>query len=166
MYGSNYTGIINFPTTYGTMLIRILVIQNTTADLNIVHNYQAGYSISSTPRLITQPSTPTVPTITAVLNNATTNVSSASDVLTFLAAIASYNQPEVLSARFRAASILGYAGLNSGGYYTKPNGVNLTQAYADAMLTYTNVSGLAQNLYMPGNGWQLSIPSYEVRPSE
>ena len=37
---TKYAGVVNLPTTYGTILIRYLVLQNTTSDLNIIQKYQ------------------------------------------------------------------------------------------------------------------------------
>lgn len=162
VYGSKYQGLVNFPTTYGTMLIRILVKQNTTEDLDIVHRYQSQYTIEPTPRKVTQPGNSTSSSIVQTLNNVTTNVTSALPVLEFLAKIASFNQPEVLSDRYRVASILGLAGI-SNGRYVRPEVVNLTRAFEDAVSTYTNITSAPENINESlGNGWQLSNPPFEV----
>lgn len=156
-----YEGAINYPTTYGTILIRILVKQNTTEDRDIVHGYQSQYSITPAPRTKMQPGTPSVPTVSTILNNATTNVTTASAILGVLAQIASYNQPEILAERYKVASILGLAGLVNG-KYTMPPSVNITKAYEDAISTYTNITSRLQNINEVGNGWQLGISAFEV----
>lgn len=109
------------------MLIRILVLTNTTEDLNIIHGYQRDYNISSTPRTLSQPKSLQAPKLTLDLLNGT--LSSPSQLLSLLARIAPYNQPEILSERYRVASILGQAGLVNGHYYPA-TGVNITQSYA------------------------------------
>jgi hypothetical protein len=47
---TKYAGIVNLPTTYGTILIRFLVLQNTTSDLNITQKYQNASSLTEIPR--------------------------------------------------------------------------------------------------------------------
>lgn len=153
---TQYQGVVNYPTTYGTILIRILVKQNTTDDLNIVHGYQSQYSITP----IQRSTGDCAPTVSNILNNATISVNDPLTILNVLAKIASYNQPEVLSERYKVASILGFAGLVNG-QYIQPSGVNLTKAYADAQDTYNTISSEAKNINQVGNGWQLSIDSFE-----
>lgn len=143
------------------MLIRILVKQNTTADLNIIHGYQNTYNLTATPRTLTQPNSLQAPTLTLpVLNNGTLAGSPALQILQLLAKIAPFNQPEILTERYRVASILGQAGLVNGQYYP-PTGVNLTQAYAIANATITDIVTDPANINYVGNGWQLSITPFE-----
>jgi len=143
------------------MLIRILVKQNTTADLNIIHGYQNAYNLTATPRTLTQPNSLQAPLLTLpFLNNGTLAGSPALQILQLLAKIAPFNQPEILTERYRVASILGQAGLVNGQYYP-PAGVNLTQAYAIANATITDVVTDPNNINYVGNGWQLSVVPFE-----
>jgi len=143
------------------MLIRILVKQNTTADLNIIHGYQNTYNLTATPRTLTQPNSLQAPQLTlSFLNNGTLAGSPALQILQLLAKIAPFNQPEILTERYRVASILGQAGLVNGQYYP-PAGVNLTQAYAIANATITDIVTDPANINYVGNGWQLSITPFE-----
>jgi hypothetical protein len=151
-----YQGIVNYPTTYGTMLIRLLVLTNSTQDLEIIHGYQKAYNISSTPRTLSQPNSLQAPKLTLDLLNGT--LSQPAQLLSLLARIAPYNQPEILSERYRVASILGQAGLVNGHYYA-PLGVNITQSYAIANATITAIVTDPSNINYVGNGWQQSIPA-------
>lgn len=47
---THYQGIINVPTTYATMLIRILVKQNTTEELEEIRGYQNASSLVNVTR--------------------------------------------------------------------------------------------------------------------
>lgn len=46
---AKYEGIVSLSTTHDTMLIRLLVRQNTTQDLNIIHAYQNASSLTPIP---------------------------------------------------------------------------------------------------------------------
>ena len=56
---STYQGIVNLPTTYGTMLIRLLVRHNTTEELNTLHTYQNASHLAPVHRkAVNAPATP------------------------------------------------------------------------------------------------------------
>jgi len=145
-----YTGYINFPTTYGSLWNRILVRQNTTADLDIVHSYQRNISITPVPRQISQPGTLPAPPLTAELF--ASNKTGTAKLLDLLARFAQFNQPEVLSDAYRVASILGLAGL-AGGVYTPPAGVNLTQVVGAVSANAGLTTSTPKDTLVLGNGW-------------
>lgn len=55
---SPYQGYVNLPTTHGTMLIRLFVKQNTTADLSVLHAYQNASSLVEISRSVTRAASP------------------------------------------------------------------------------------------------------------
>lgn len=142
------------------MLIRILVKQNTTADLDIIHGYQNAYNLSATPRTLSQPNSLQAPALTNSILNSNPTGPPPQQLLQLLARIAPYNQPEILTQRYRVASILGQAGIVNGEYYP-PLGVNITQAYAIANATVTAIVTNPSNINYVGNGWQLAITPFE-----
>ncbi len=159
-----YQGVINFPTTYGTLLVRILLRHNTTEDLAVVNRYQYGISITTTPRTIQQPNVVQAPPLTSALLSTDTSKSMNERILELTAKLAPYNQPEVFSDRYHVASTLGQAGL-AGGVYRQPPGVNL-----DAAAIAANAIVLAEvedprTLDSVGNGWILQKPQYAVSMS-
>ena len=158
--GSEYQGYVNFPTTYGTMLIRILVKYNNTENLKIVHKYQSEYAINPIARVTTQSNTPAVPNVKKIFANGTRTISTASDILTLLAQVASFNQPELYSERYSVASILGLAGLVNGTYTTPPE-VDLDSAFAAANAAINTTITSPANVNNVGNDWQLAYPSAE-----
>ncbi|KAI9892436.1 MAG: hypothetical protein M1814_001393 [Vezdaea aestivalis] len=156
---SKYQGIVNAPTTYGTILIRLLLKYNTTENINSVRRIQNATRLVPVPRTIQQPETLKVSEFNGALINNSLTGTPPEQLLQLLSRIASSNQPEVASERFRTANILGQAGL-VGGTYQRPSGVNTTLAYAIANATinkYINDTRLIQQL---GNGWRLSPPAY------
>lgn len=146
-----YAGIVNYPTTYGTVVGRILVLQNTTADLDIVHSYQSGVKIRTTPRTLTS-QLPQAPPLTKALVDTSNITTPALKALTLLARIGQYNQPEVAADRYRVGSILGQAGINNG-IYRQPAGVNVTSAAALADSTTASIFKAPSNLNIASNGW-------------
>jgi hypothetical protein len=56
--GTQYAGIVNLPTTYGTLLIRLLVLQNTTSDLSIIRAYQNASILTPINRATTKAPSP------------------------------------------------------------------------------------------------------------
>jgi hypothetical protein len=148
-----YVGIVDYPTTYGTLLVRILVEANTTADLNKVHKYQNAIKLVTTPRTISQPYTLPAPALTSALlsSNATTSFAK---LLDLLARFAPTNPPIVLSDAYRVASTLGLAGL-TGGVYTAPSGINTTAIIAASNASIAAVARTAANQQLLGNGWSV-----------
>lgn len=146
-----YAGIVNVPTPYASIWNRILVRKNDTADLDIVHGYQAGISLTSTPRVVTQPGTLPAPPLTA--SSFDTNATSPYvKLLELLARFAPFNQPEVLSDQYRVASVLGLAGL-AGGVHNAPVGLNISQAVAAINSSRSLVTSTPQDTIVLGNGW-------------
>lgn len=163
-----YQGIINFPTTYGSLLVRILLRHNTTEDLAVVNKYQDEISITTTPRTIQQPNMVQAPPLTSALLSTDTSKSMNERILELTAKLAPFNQPEVFSDRYHVASTLGQAGL-AGGVYRQPPGVNLAAAAIAANATVLAEIQDPQTLNPVGNGWILQKPQYAVsnfqRPS-
>ena len=148
-----YKGVVDYPTTYGTLLVRILVRGNSTAELATVHKYQAGIGLQAVPRTTTQPYTLPASSLTAALLQS--NASSApAQLLDLLARFAPFNGPEILSDTFRVGSTLGLAGL-AGGIYNQPPSVNLTAISASAATSIAAVASLPSNIVPLGNGWSV-----------
>lgn len=62
---SLYQGVVNLPTTYGTMLIRLLVLHNTTEELATLHAYQNASRLVSLNRTTPQANISTTPKLTS-----------------------------------------------------------------------------------------------------
>ncbi|KAJ4364804.1 hypothetical protein N0V95_000648 [Ascochyta clinopodiicola] len=159
---TKYAGVVNLPTTYGTVLIRFLVLQNTTSDLNIIQKYQNASSLTEVPRKVSNAPSP--------LNNATLSslapngsllgIDTPAKLLDFASRFVIYNQPEVASERQRVAGILGQAGVY-GGIYSPPTGVNLTQAARIANSSITADVTNPANVRKQSNDWQVSTEAYQ-----
>ena len=162
---SAYQGVVNFPTTYGTSLIRLLLKQNTTANLDVVHRIQNETSLVTIPRQFSQQGSllPAAPAFTSALINGSLTGSSVQQRLQLLARVAAYNQPETLADRYRVANILGLAGI-VGTNYTKPADVNLTQAWIIASNTINAFVADPANIQYVGNDWQISPYKLSVSP--
>ena len=143
---------MNSPTTYGTLLIRLLLKYNTTANLDIVHQIQNQTKLVQVPRVIQQPYTLAAPRFTGSLINDSLTGTPPEQLLQLLSRIAANNQPERLSERYRIANILGQAG------------VNITQAYAIANNTIQKYITDPNTINFVGNNWQLQKPAYSVSP--
>ncbi len=159
-----YQGIVNFPTTYGTLLVRILLRHNTTEDLAVVNKYQDEISITTTPRTIEQPYMVQAPPLTSALLSTDPSKSMNERILELTAKLAPYNQPEVFSDRYHVASTLGQAGL-AGGVYRQPPGVNLAATAIAANATVLAEVEDPRTLDPVGNGWILQKPQYAVSMS-
>ena len=150
---SGYQGVINFPTTYGFLLGRILLRNNST-DLDIVHSYQAGTQVSLVNR--SNSVGPAPPPLTLDLLTDSLTGSAPEQLLQLTARLSQYDPPEVLDENSNVTAILALAGINNG-TYTQPPAVNLTAAVEGVEL------GLYQDLTNPahvqgfGNGWQQFI---------
>lgn len=143
------------------MLIRILLLHNTTEDLNAVHGYQNASSLANVTRAASiQNNTSPAPRLESLaLNGSLLGISTPAHQLEFAARIIPYTQPEVYSERFRVASILTNAGLYDGQYNS--TAVNLTEAAVIANASITADVQSPAHIRSQGNGWQLSIPSYQ-----
>ncbi|KAE9963318.1 hypothetical protein BLS_009419 [Venturia inaequalis] len=158
---SAYAGIVNLPTTHGTMLIRLLVLQNTTADLNIIHGYQNASTITPIQRNVTLAPSPAGNISSLAPNGTLLGINSPEKLLTFASRFIEYNQPELLSERQRVAGILGAAGIYNGHNYAPETGVNLTYASRIANASIATDVNNSSHIRNQGNGWQLSIASYQ-----
>lgn len=159
---TKYAGVVNLPTTYGTILIRFLVRENTTADLNIIQRYQNASALTEIPRAVSlAPSPPANVSISSLApNGSLLGIDTPTKLLDFASRFVLYNQPEIASERQRVAGILGQAGIYSGAY-TPPSGVNLTQAAQIANSSITADISLPSNIRFQTNDWQLSTTAYQ-----
>ncbi|MCJ1387052.1 hypothetical protein MMC17_010181 [Xylographa soralifera] len=163
---SRYRGVVDFPTTYGSILIRILLRDNTT-DVPIVQAIQKQISVFSVERC--DSSRPQAPTLTPALLNSSLNTTTAAllfpgsldattvvQLLNLTARLSAYDPPENTSETSSVNGQLALAGLHYG-IYTPPAGTNLTLAslLADKSLT-TSIQ--APSLYKSfGNNWRTFI---------
>ena len=159
---TKYAGIVNLPTTYGTILIRFLVLQNTTSDLNIIQKYQNASSLTEIPRKASHaPSPPNNASLASLApNGSLLGIDTPEKLLDFASRFVLYNQPELASERQRVAGILGQAGIYSGSY-TPPSGVNLTQAALIANASITADVTNPVNIRKQSNDWQISTEAYQ-----
>lgn len=98
------------------MLGRILVRQNNTEDIATIRNYQDQTILKTIPRNLSQPFTAQAPRLSRALIDTSNATSRVTGYLNLLAKIGPFNQPDVLSDRYRVASTLGLAGLANGLY--------------------------------------------------
>ncbi|KAB2099642.1 hypothetical protein AG0111_0g12224 [Alternaria gaisen] len=147
---SGYKGIISYAATYGIMLGRILVRQNTTEDIATIHNYEDQTFLKTVPRTLSQPSIAQAPRLTRDLIDTSNATDRVTGYLELLAKIGQFNQPEVLADRYRVASKLGLAGI-ADGVYIPPQTVNLTAATIAANASIS--AAYSQNLIDVGNNW-------------
>ncbi|KAI9871211.1 MAG: hypothetical protein M1830_003194, partial [Pleopsidium flavum] len=155
--GGKYEGIVNFPTTYGSLLIRILLRNNGT-DLNIVHSYQAQISLSPVNRTALSLSKPVAPSLSVDLLNGSLTGSPPQQLLQLTARLSPYNQPELRSEVSNVSRILELAGLR-GGSYNQPAGVNLTEAEEVATLSISNDLTKAESREYFNHGWLQFVPA-------
>ncbi|KAH7088843.1 hypothetical protein FB567DRAFT_619633 [Paraphoma chrysanthemicola] len=151
---AKYAGVNNLPTTHATILIRLLVRENTTADLNIIQRYQNASALREIPRAVSYaPSPPANSSLSSLPpNGSLLGIDSPAKILAFASQLASERQ--------RVAGILGQAGVY-GGYYTPLPGVNLTLAAQIANSSLTADIIRPENIRFQSNDWQLSIPEYQ-----
>ncbi|KAF2026382.1 hypothetical protein EK21DRAFT_74358, partial [Setomelanomma holmii] len=159
---TKYAGVVNLPTTHATVLIRLLVRENTTADLNIIQRYQNASALTEVPRAVSYaPSPPTNSSLSSLApNGSLLGIDSPAKLLDFASRFVLYNQPELINERQRVVGILGQAGVY-GGSYTPPSGVNLTLAAQIANSSITADINRSQNIRYQTNDWQLSIQEYQ-----
>ncbi|QIX02319.1 hypothetical protein AMS68_007836 [Peltaster fructicola] len=151
---AEYQGIVNLPGSYATMLIRLLLISNTTSDLTAVHKIQNATSLATVRRA--EVSVAPVLTSTA-LNGSFLGISSPARQFEFAARLVPYSQPIVRSDTYRVATILARAGLYNGHYH--PQAVNLTQAANIANASIT--ADITQHVRDEGDGYQLQTVAYQ-----
>jgi hypothetical protein len=147
---SAYKGVISYATTYGIMLGRILVRQNTTEDIATIRNYEDQTLLKIIPRILSQPFTAQAPRLSRDLINTSNATNRVTGYLDLLAKIGQFNQPDVSSDRYRVASKLGLAGI-ADGIYSPPSGINLTAATIAANASIS--AAYSQNLIEVGNNW-------------
>ena len=157
---NKYAGIVNVPTTHGTMLIRFLVRQNTTADIDIIHGYQNASRLTEIPRAASIAPSPSGNLSSLAPNGSLLNIFTPEKLFNFAAKFVPYNQPEIFSERQRVAGILGQAGIYDG-VYTPQTGINLTVAAQIANASITADISNPAHIRQEGNDWQLSIPEYQ-----
>ncbi|KAH8676446.1 hypothetical protein BGZ60DRAFT_402643 [Tricladium varicosporioides] len=149
-----YAGIINSPTTYGFILIRILLL-NRGSDIDMVKAYQIAFNTELVERNYTSPPQP--PALTVGLLAQGLSGSNEEKVLQLTARLAPYNPPEEVEMIGNVTRILELAGLKNG-TYTQPADTNLTDATAVARLSVRAElmkPYLQQNF---GNNWHQLIP--------
>lgn len=157
---STYRGVVNLPTSYGTMLIRYLLFSNTTADLDKIHAYQNASSLTNITRAAGAANF-TTPTLISLAPNGTfSGIDSPDKLLNLSAKLVPYNQPENYTDRYRVDTTLARAGVYNG-YYTAQTGINLTLAAAIANATITNDTNNPANIRQQGNDWELSTVAYQ-----
>ncbi|KAI4659432.1 uncharacterized protein J4E78_005860 [Alternaria triticimaculans] len=147
---SRYEGVISYATTYGIMLGRILVRQNTTEDIATIRSYQDQTFLKTTLRNISQPFTAQAPRLSRDLIDTSNATDRVTGYLELLAKIGQFNQPDVISDRYQVASKLGLAGI-ADGIYSPPRTVNLTAAIIAANASIS--AAYSQNLIDVGNNW-------------
>ena len=139
------------------MLIRYILLQNSTSELNTVHAYQNASSLTNTTRATSY----LTPELTSLAPNGTfSGIDTPAKLLNLSAALAAYNQPENYTDRYRVTSYLALAGLYNGRYHA-PNGLNLTQAAVIANASISADIADPAHIRPQGNNWQLSVPQYQ-----
>ncbi|EME49349.1 hypothetical protein DOTSEDRAFT_119116 [Dothistroma septosporum NZE10] len=155
-----YQGVINVPTTYATMLIRILIKQNTTEELDEVRGYQNASSLVGVARSFVSGSNPSeyAPPLTSLAPNGTfLGVDSLDKQLKLAAKLVPYNQPANYTERDRVSSALALAGIYNGAY-NSPQGLSLTLAGVIANSSITQATVEAENLRRESNNRVLQRP--------
>lgn len=159
---TRYKGIVNLPTTYGTILIRFLVLQNTTSDLDIIQGYQNATSLvevsRKTSRALSPPNNASLSSLAP--NGSLLGIDTPAKLLDFASRFVLYNQPELQSERQRVAGILGQAGIYDG-RYSAPAGVDLNQAAQIANSSITADVTNPTNIRKQSNDWQVSTEAYQ-----
>jgi hypothetical protein len=149
---SQYVAHINSPSTYGILLIRWLV-QNASV-YEAVYNYQDGTEATTTPRVS---STQTFPTLENIQQQNITGPP-AVEVLNLLSAFEFGNPPELAPQTKLVADELAAAGI-SNGTYTPPSGINLTLANNTALFGAAAAAAAPGAFVTLGNGWSMVTPN-------
>lgn len=143
------------------MLIRLLLLSNTTSDLNIVHTYQNASNLTPINRTTPSWVTGQAPSLNSTsLNGSFLGIDSPTKQFTFAAKLVQYNQPENYTDRYRVATILARTGLYNGEYHPQ-SGINLTQAAVIANKSITADVTSPSHVRNEGNEWLLFTPSYQ-----
>jgi hypothetical protein len=159
--GEEYQGIVNMPSTYGTILARLLVLHNTTEDASILQGYQNATRLTPILRSKALKAANPAPDMKDLaLNGSFLGINTLAQQLEFAAKIVPYAQAVPHSDRFRVASILSQAGLYDG-HYRQPAKLNLTHVGVVANSTITLERQTSQAIQDQGNGWTLQRPSYQ-----
>ena len=161
-----YLGVISFPTTWGSMMIRIVNFNNGT-DLEAVLQIESQIEIKP----VSRPGPPSGPALTpetlqgsSTLNEAALkspwglDTNDATAILTLMAAIEEYNGLENGSDNDAVKEMLGAAGL-SGGVYAPPPRLNMTLA---SLIIEKNTSTalLTPSYHINlGNSWTNLVPA-------
>ncbi|KAF1989743.1 hypothetical protein K402DRAFT_410857 [Aulographum hederae CBS 113979] len=127
-----YLGFVNFQTTYGLVLPRIL-LRNNSSDLDVVHQIQAGIKVEQVPRKGCSDAPALTTTLLgngtldpmALENPAALNESSIRQLLQVVARVAPFNKPADPQEARRVEENFRAAGL-SDGHYLPPLGLNFT----------------------------------------
>lgn len=141
------------------MLIRFLLVSNTTTDLNAIHTYQNASSLSNVTRAVQ--SSIVAPRLTSLAPNGTfSGIDSPAKLFNLSAKLLPFNEQENYTDRYRVATTLARAGLYDGLYSPQLN-INLTQAAAIANATIANDTTNSANIRYQSNNWELSTASYQ-----
>ncbi|EUC27356.1 hypothetical protein COCCADRAFT_111926 [Bipolaris zeicola 26-R-13] len=155
---STYKGVISYATTYGILLGRILVHQNTMSDIETIRSYQDQTFLRTVSRTMSQLFAAQALRLSRALIDTSNAPNRVTGYLDLLAKIGQFNQPDVYADRYRVASKLGLAGI-ADGVYTPPPGINLTAATVAANASIS--AAYSQNLIDVGNNWV--IPKVECQ---
>ncbi|KAH8891775.1 hypothetical protein GQ53DRAFT_823209 [Thozetella sp. PMI_491] len=161
---SEYQGYISFPTTYGLVLPRILLF-NQSGDIEVVREIQSRIKVTEIP----QSGCREMPALSNALLESEAlapmnltypmglDQSSIETLLEVVARVASYNPP--IQAEYLPAVVQNFkaAGL-SNGHYTPPSDVNY--ASANTLVLNGVLSLLGSGLESFGNGWVDLLPQY------
>ncbi|KAF4629736.1 hypothetical protein G7Y89_g8408 [Cudoniella acicularis] len=151
---AGYQGVINFPTTYGFIILRIL-LRNRGSDIETVRAYQTSFNTSLVKRSYT--CSPQAPQLSLELLTSNLTGSPPERLLQLTARLAPFNQPEITSAIKNITRILELAGLKDG-IYTQPANTNLSNAAAIAQLTILADLNKPGRKVDFGNGWNAFTP--------
>lgn len=158
---TNYSGVVNLPGAYGTMLIRLEVIQNSTAELELLHSYQNASRLVEVNRTHSFDTFNPAPALQSVARNGTLlGIRTPAQQLDFASRVVPYNQPLVVADRHRVATILALAGLYDNRYHCSHR-INLTQAAVVANASIQADVNSASHTRYQGNDYYLQIPSYQ-----
>ena len=161
-----YLGVISFPTTWGSMMIRIVTFNNST-DLEAVLEIESQIEVKP----VSRPGPPRGPALnpeilqgSSTLNQAALkspwelNESEAAAILTLMAAIEEYNPPENASDYDAVEKMFWAAGISKGAY-TRPYGLNITLANLIIEKNTSRMTSTSSNFIDFGNSWKDLIHS-------
>lgn len=152
--GSEYKGFVNFPTTYGFLLIRILL---ETTEATLISCTTTQISLSLVNRTSTNPFARGPPSLKTHLLNDSISGSSAQQILQLTVRLSPYNPTELRSDLINVTHNLKLAGIANGVYH-QPLGVNLTEAVTAAG------NAIAADLYQPESRVNLGHDWVQYKP--